>query len=93
MAAMAASALDARRRFLRGAALALALLVPGLAAAAESTAVTSPRVKATLLSSRDAARPGERFQVALVQQIARGWHTYWQNPGDSGEAKIGRAHV
>ncbi len=73
------------RQLWRQALLALALLAPGLAQAAESAAVTSPRVTATLLSSRDAVAPGERFQVALVQKIAPGWHTYWANPGDSGE--------
>lgn len=71
--------------FLRRGLLALALLVPGAALAAESSPVTSPRVTATLLSSRDTVAPGERFQVALVQKIAKGWHTYWANPGDSGE--------
>ncbi|MDR6874285.1 thiol:disulfide interchange protein DsbD [Bosea sp. BE125] len=75
-----------RQGFLRNAVLALALVAPALAIAAESAPVSSPRVTATLLSSRDAVQPGERFQVALVQKIARGWHTYWQNPGDSGEA-------
>lgn len=75
-----------RSGFLRNALLALALLAPGVASAAESAAVSSPRVIATLLSSRDAVAPGEHFQVALVQKIAPGWHTYWQNPGDSGEA-------
>ncbi|WP_332695166.1 protein-disulfide reductase DsbD domain-containing protein, partial [Bosea sp. (in: a-proteobacteria)] len=69
----------------RRAALALALLTPAATLAAESTAVTSPRVVATLLSSRDAVAPGERFQLALVHKIAPGWHTYWRNPGDSGE--------
>ncbi|HEY5794777.1 MAG TPA: protein-disulfide reductase DsbD domain-containing protein [Bosea sp. (in: a-proteobacteria)] len=63
----------------------LAALAPGLAVAAESAAVSTPRVTATLLSSRDAVAPGERFQVALVQKMAPGWHTYWRNPGDSGE--------
>jgi thiol:disulfide interchange protein DsbD len=30
--------------------------------------------------------PGETFWVALRQEIAPGWHTYWGvNPGDSGE--------
>ncbi len=24
--------------------------------------------------------------MALRQQIERGWHTYWRNPGDAGEA-------
>jgi len=71
---------------LRPAALVLALLVPGFASAAESAAVTTPRVSASLLASRDAVQPGERFMVALVQRIAPGWHSYWQNPGDSGEA-------
>ncbi|WP_210201537.1 protein-disulfide reductase DsbD domain-containing protein [Bosea sp. CS1GBMeth4] len=73
-------------RLLQRAVMALALLAPAPLLAAESAAVTSPRVAATLLSSRDAVAPGERFQVALVQKIASGWHTYWQNPGDSGEA-------
>ncbi len=73
------------RQLWRPVVLALAVLAPGLAQAAESSAVTSPRVTATLLSSRDAVAPGERFQVALVQKIAPGWHTYWANPGDSGE--------
>ena len=73
------------KRFLRGAALALGLFAPGLALAAESAAVTSPRVTATLLSSRDAVAPGERFKLALVQKLAPHWHTYWLNPGDSGE--------
>ena len=66
------------------AALALALLAPATAWAAESTAVTSPRVVATLLSSRDAVAPGERFHLALTQKITSGWHTYWRNQGDSG---------
>lgn len=76
------------RAFLRHAALVLALgmQAPNLAFAAESAPVSTPRVTATLLSSRDAVAPGERFQVALVQKMAPGWHTYWQNPGDSGEA-------
>jgi thiol:disulfide interchange protein len=73
-------------RLLQHATLALALLAPAPLLAAESAAVTSPRVTATLLSSRDAVAPGERFQVALTQKLAPGWHSYWQNPGDSGEA-------
>ena len=70
---------------LKRAALVFALLAPTAAWAAESTAVTSPRVTATLLSSRDAVAPGERFHLALAQKITAGWHTYWRNPGDSGE--------
>lgn len=72
--------------FLGKAVLALGLLAPSLALAVESAPVTSPRVTATLLSSRDTVMPGERFKVALVQKLAPHWHTYWLNPGDSGEA-------
>ena len=28
--------------------------------------------------------PGEPLTVALRLAIAKGWHTYWRNPGDSG---------
>lgn len=79
-----------RSRFLRRGwqvgLVALALLLPAASGrAAESEAVTSPRVVATLISGRDAVTPGERFRVALVQKLSPHWHTYWQNPGDSGE--------
>jgi thiol:disulfide interchange protein DsbD len=30
--------------------------------------------------------PGQTTHVALRQTIQKGWHTYWRNPGDSGEA-------
>lgn len=29
--------------------------------------------------------PGRPFWVAIRQSIAPGWHTYWKNPGDSGQ--------
>ncbi|MGQ0532731.1 MAG: protein-disulfide reductase DsbD family protein [Caulobacteraceae bacterium] len=46
----------------------------------------APRqVDAALHSSRAAVAPGERFTIALRETINEGWHTYWRNPGDSGE--------
>ncbi|MBY0566257.1 MAG: thioredoxin family protein [Hyphomonadaceae bacterium] len=39
----------------------------------------------TLHSARAAVAPGETFTIILRQQINEGWHTYWRNPGDSGE--------
>src|SRR5262249_16897615 len=45
----------------------------------------SPRVQVELLSEVAAVAPGQPFWVALRQRIAPGWHTYWMNPGDSGE--------
>ena len=29
-------------------------------------------------------RRGRPFRVGLRLQLAPGWHTYWQNPGDAG---------
>lgn len=60
---------------------ALALLAPAVA-----NPVQTERVKATLESEVAAVAPGERFWVALRQEIIPKWHTYWINPGDSGLA-------
>ena len=46
----------------------------------------TPRVRVELLSEVAAFTAGQTFWVALRQRIAPGWHTYWINPGDSGEA-------
>ncbi|MEQ1490168.1 MAG: protein-disulfide reductase DsbD domain-containing protein [Terricaulis sp.] len=43
------------------------------------------QVQAELHASRAAVAPGERFTVVLRETINQGWHTYWRNPGDSGE--------
>jgi len=44
-----------------------------------------PRVSLTLISDVAAIEPGSTIWVGLRQRIAPGWHTYWINPGDSGE--------
>jgi len=46
----------------------------------------APKVETTLVGETVSVRPGEPFWIALHQRIAPGWHTYWRNPGDSGEA-------
>jgi thiol:disulfide interchange protein/DsbC/DsbD-like thiol-disulfide interchange protein len=81
-------------------ALAAALLVgmlagPGLAAEPRRapTVKTSappgpPKVSVTLLSEGASIQPGASFWVGLRQRIALGWHTYWINPGDSGEPPV-----
>ena len=43
------------------------------------------QVDAGLHSSRAAVAPGETFTIVLRETINEGWHTYWRNPGDSGE--------
>ena len=62
-------------------ALAAILATSGLVAADPAP----PRVRVELLSEVESIAAGETFWVGLRQQIAPGWHTYWMNPGDSGE--------
>jgi thiol:disulfide interchange protein DsbD len=56
-------------------------------AIAETTSapVTTERTRASLVVGADAAAPGAPLEVALRLQLKPGWHTYWRNPGDSGE--------
>jgi len=68
-------------RFLLG--LLCALLLPGMAAA---QAVNTGHLTAELVASAQGIAPGQTIHVALRQQIQKGWHTYWRNAGDSGEA-------
>jgi thiol:disulfide interchange protein DsbD len=55
-----------------------------LAAAAVAAPVRTEHVEAELVAARTALVPGEPLTVALRLGIDKGWHTYWQNPGDSG---------
>jgi thiol:disulfide interchange protein/DsbC/DsbD-like thiol-disulfide interchange protein len=48
--------------------------------------VATDNVKAHLVSEVSAVAPGQSFWVALELNIRDGWHTYWRNPGDSGQA-------
>ncbi|MGP1276158.1 MAG: protein-disulfide reductase DsbD family protein [Caulobacterales bacterium] len=53
---------------------------------AYAQAASGPMVDASLVSDRISVAPGETFHLALHQEITPHWHTYWRNPGDSGEA-------
>ena len=71
---------------LRGFGLAAALLAlaaPGVPATAAP--VRTEQAEAELLAERAAPEAGKPFTVALRLQAAKGWHTYWRNPGDSGQ--------
>ena len=45
----------------------------------------SPHSDARLLSESVWVEPGKPFTVGLHLLMDEGWHSYWQNPGDSGE--------
>ncbi len=46
--------------------------------------VKTPHVEAELIARHTAVIPGQVIEVALRLNIIEHWHTYWQNPGDSG---------
>src|SRR5450432_2923690 len=48
--------------------------------------VATDNVKAHLVSEVSTIAAGQSFWVALEFNIRDGWHTYWRNPGDSGQA-------
>jgi len=56
------------------------------ALALSGNTVATDNVKARLVSEVAAVGPGQTFWVALELDIRDGWHTYWRNPGDSGQA-------
>ena len=73
------------RRMVRSLPLLALLLCSALpASAAEAPRVTSPRASVTIVSEDAAIAPGRPFRLALQQDLAPGWHTYWTNPGDAG---------
>jgi thiol:disulfide interchange protein len=45
----------------------------------------SPHSDGTLLAETRSIQPGSTFTVGLHLTLEPGWHTYWKNPGDSGE--------
>ena len=64
------------------------LIVLGLGAVALTTHAASTGksrfVEVALVSEEASVAPGRPFRVGLHMRIAKGWHTYWKNPGDAG---------
>ncbi len=65
--------------------LTTALLFLSPAHAAESEPKDTGKVVAQLVSSHHSAPAGSTIKVALRTVLDDKWHTYWRNPGDSGE--------
>ena len=62
----------------------LAMIDPGPQASAEP--VRSRFVEAELVSNVKTIEPGVPFEIALRLSMDSEWHTYWENPGDTGLA-------
>jgi thiol:disulfide interchange protein DsbD len=67
-----------------GCVLFLAALLATPPARSQSDPGDGPHATMSLVSETRGVAPGQTLQLALRQQIAPGWHTYWVNPGDSG---------
>ncbi|HLY58028.1 MAG TPA: protein-disulfide reductase DsbD domain-containing protein [Stellaceae bacterium] len=67
-------------------ALLAALLLAPPALAAESAAITTAHATVTLVSAADSVEPGKPVRLGLRFRMAPGWHIYWSNPGDAGQA-------
>jgi thiol:disulfide interchange protein DsbD len=74
------------RKLLKALAATLAGLTAGAAVAAHAAPVNAGHLTAELVAQNTAVAPGGVVVVALRQKIEPGWHTYWRNPGDSGQA-------
>ncbi len=66
--------------------VAMLLGAPFLTGQAVAQPVQSGHIEVELVSQEAGAAPGGTFYVALRQKIIPGWHTYWRNPGDAGDA-------
>lgn len=53
--------------------------------AGQTVVVVTEYAEAELVAARDAMEPGQPLLVALRLKAKPGWHTYWRNPGDSGQ--------
>lgn len=62
---------------------ALFLTVAGVTATAAP--VKTDHVTADLVAEPGTLRPGQTHWVMLHLKLKKGWHTYWKNPGDSGQ--------
>lgn len=69
----------------------IAILTAAPFAAAQSSAPgrsvlgNDAMVQTRLVADHVTVTPGMTFQAGLRMEIEPGWHTYWRNPGDSGE--------
>ncbi len=54
-------------------------------AQADEEAIRAEHLTARLVAENAATRPGDTVTVALHLAMTPGWHTYWRNPGDSGQ--------
>jgi DsbC/DsbD-like thiol-disulfide interchange protein len=68
------------------AALIVGVVLPLCAAGAQAAGTPIPHGTLELIAEDQWVAPGHEFALGLHFQLEKGWHIYWINPGDSGEA-------
>ncbi len=64
--------------------LSIAALVPASSPGSQESERGNELVRVELLCDRSAIRAEETFTLAAKLSVQKGWHVYWENPGDSG---------
>jgi len=62
------------------------MLTVSPAHAADEGVAEPPLVRAEALADHAAVTPGQPFALGVRLTMRPGWHIYWRNPGDSGQA-------
>lgn len=66
--------------------LALSVLAVGLfAVSAQGQSFAVPHAKISLIAEDNGFQAGHTEWVGVLFDLEKGWHIYWENPGDSGE--------
>ncbi|MEM6761596.1 MAG: protein-disulfide reductase DsbD domain-containing protein, partial [Pseudomonadota bacterium] len=60
----------------------------GAAAGAQTPTISAQHVTAEFVVRNASTAPGDTTDIAIINRLDKGWHTYWINPGDSGEPPI-----
>ncbi|BAK65409.1 thiol-disulfide interchange protein [Sphingobium sp. SYK-6] len=84
--------MDLPLRLLNGLLLAACLLLAALASASGAHAQAggafaqsgTPHIRASLAAETSTPAAGETVTLAIVMRPDKGWHGYWENPGDAG---------
>ena len=56
------------------------------AVSASAQSFTATHAKVSLIAENNSFQPGKTALVGVLFDLEKGWHIYWVNPGDSGQA-------
>ena len=66
--------------------LSFLLLGFAFATGAAAQSFTATHAKVSLVAENNSLQPGKTAMMGVLFDLEKGWHIYWVNPGDSGQA-------